>query len=316
MFVRSNDFGGFPVRSFAPVLIATLLVIWTSAAEARGVRPTVCNETGYVVLVAMVDSDLRSPRALTTEVYSESGWWKVSPGNCRRLRELNIGWRAFAFAALENGSIRPFIYTPSQQRTGSRPPSFSSICANSAGRSFGRNDVLETDVGKTCAEGADQVVPISFKIEVGIFTDVALTIKIAGVPNFIGPPPEPSPPSNFFVLGEISGCEIVAAPSLMNAELSVSGEIMSPDDVFDFYMSKAVPAINRFQRELRCSEIQALRSQFYPFINDDSGGTFNVFMYDEGNGLERDNQSGVFSVPESEEVYQRHMYVLGIERLR
>lgn len=306
------------------LLIAVVAVQWSvTAAEARGVRPTVCNDTQNVVLVAMVDSDLRSDRALTTNVYSEDGWWHVDVGDCRRLPELAAGWRAFAFAGLENGLIRPFVYTPSRQRAGSTPPGFDSVCANSIGRSFSRRDVLERDVGKTCADGADVVVPVSFKIEVGVFTDVALTINIDGTPDFIDIAMSPTAQAaldsaqSLLVFEDIHGCTIAAAPSVFDANLTSDQVTFDAGRLYMLFKTAVTARLSsgerEYQREYRCRTFwdAKVRNLDMAVLFDD-GRYYTVFPYSSRNGAKAVDDLGRFTIPESDAIYNSGTVLLGL----
>ncbi|MDJ1008006.1 MAG: hypothetical protein QNJ13_09305 [Paracoccaceae bacterium] len=306
-------------------LVICLAALLSSATivEARGVRPTVCNNTDDVVLAAMIDSDLRSPRALSTRVFTEDGWWHVDSGDCRRLPELAAGWRAFAFAGLQKGLIRPFIYTPSETRPGSTPPRFDSVCANSLGRSFTRRDVLESDVGKTCAVGADVVVPVSFKIEVGVFTDVSLTINIDGTPDFIDLPMSPraqaalETASSLLVFEEIDGCTLAAAPSLAAANFTADQVTFDAGRLYALYKTAVTARLSSGElahtRKYECRNLrQAMIREWDMAILSDDGRYYEIFLYEGFNGVEEVDDLRRFTIPESDAIYNPGIRLLGI----
>lgn len=184
----------FRAKLSLTVIVTINILVSLIPAHAKGARPTVCNSTFHEIVVTTIRSDTRHPKALLADVYREDGWFVVRPAECRRLDEMTIGWGAFAFATRHGNSITPFVYTPSRQYgDGGDAPRFSSVCTNRRGLSFERRGVEAHEVGTSCADGADSIVPISFKINVGIFTDIALTINIDAVPG-LGQGEDPNPP--------------------------------------------------------------------------------------------------------------------------
>lgn len=304
--------------------VCAVALFWSAVtAEARGVRPTVCNTTDGVVLVAMVDSDLRSSRAVTADVYKEDGWWHVDAGDCRRLPELSIGWRAFAFAALQDGLIKPFIYTPSRERQGSTPPRFKSLCANSIGKSFSRNDLLESEVGRNCGGSADVVVPVSFKVEVGVFTDVALTINIDETPGLIDIPMSPTAKAavqtaqSLLVFEEIGKCALAAAPSVAGANFTSDQVKFDAGRLYALFKATVSARLSSneldYQKEYICRNFrQAMIWRLDMTFLSDDGRHYTLFLHDEDTGVERVDNLGRFTIPESDAVYAPGTVLLGL----
>lgn len=128
---------------------------------------------------------------------------------------------------------------------------------------------------------------------------------------------QPTVPSSkgIRVLGEVGRCQIIAAPSLLGARIVSDGKALSLEDIYDSYLAKAKAAIQKYQRDLRCTEMQRLKGQFYPFFKDDYGSTFQVFMYDQQNGIKANQARDGYTIPESNQVYEPQMFVLGVKRL-
>ncbi|MEM6890763.1 MAG: hypothetical protein AAF636_21910 [Pseudomonadota bacterium] len=285
-------------------------------ASAGGADVRMCNQSDERVRVTVVDQHWEGGSEMS---WREDGWYAISPGNCRFIKSIPIGWAAFAFSVGERASFRSFVYRPSETYNPSRaiPPSFSHVCTTDGPGAFGRDGLQEYEIGRSCARSADQLVPISFMIHAGAFTNARLTVNISNVP-----PPDAETlaamqarEEEYVFLGEVNGCRIVAAPSITNADITVDGKTLSQSEIYDYFMVRALRAIEKFRRELRCIEIQGLRSQFYPFIKDDSGSTHQVFMYQRADGLVHDEQTRTFKIPESDKVYEGSLFVLGIKKL-
>lgn len=287
-----------------------------SSARASGADISICNQADQKIRVTVLYQHWEGGSEMS---WAEDGWYAVSPGNCRFIKTIRIGWAAFAFSVGQDSTFRPFTFVPSEtsNRTGDEAPGFSSVCVTDYPGSFGRRGLRMDQVGTTCAQGATQVIPVSFKVYADTFTNTRVSINIDRIPGAhaarsAGAAP---PPEDFHILGEVNSCQIVAAPSFLTTSIVSDGSQLSLDDIYDVYLSRAKAAISKYQRDLRCSEMQFLKGQFYPFITDDSGSTYQVFMYDQSNGIKPTASGRGYTTPGSDKIYQPQMFVLGIKRL-
>lgn len=286
-----------------------------TAAQSKGADITICNETAEDVHVVKVYQRLYSGAELT---WAETGWDKVDANSCSSVLSITIGWAAFAFAAGDETNFRSFTFTPSDtfNRSGQTSPTFSSVCVIDYPGRFARYELTAREIGTTCAPGATQAIPVSFKILADAFTNVKLTVTIDQIPSTgnvrLG---RAESARAFKILGEVGGCQIVAAPSLLAAKIVVDGAQLPLSAFYDQYLAKAKKAITKYDRNFTCGEIKSLKGQFYPFIKDDTGNIYQIFLHDKDSGVEPDSSGRGFRTPESNQVYRPEMSVMGIKKL-
>lgn len=304
------------LRHFCSMAVFAMLSLATaSTAHAKGADVTICNDTAEDVHVAKISQRWEGGSEMT---WAETGWDRIEPKTCGLVKRMKIGWAAFAFAAGDETNFRSFTFTPSEtfNRSGETPPAFSEVCVIDYPGNFARYGLRAGEIGTTCAPGATHVIPVSFKILVDAFTNAELTVSIDHIPSAgsvrLG---SAEKAQAFQILGEVGGCQIVAAPSLLAADITFEGAQLTLNTFYETYLEKAKKAINKYDRSFSCDEMKLLKGQFYPFIKDDAGNTYQVFLHDTDSGVEPDASGRGFRTPESDQVYRPEMSVMGIRKL-